>query len=335
MRKSGPDVPKYDPETGELVDAFELADSELKYPPHPSLIPMAKSALTTAAGLTRNEPSLAQGFARMFTPPNLAVMGAIFLMHVLLWPLQFVVSAGVFFLGLAIPAVLAAIASHYGNVVEDMGPFEKDDFPRPLRDIEWYGDIWVPFCNVFCSLLLCYWLLMPLSIELTTMQNLPPSVPILLMSVVAGLGTFVFPGVLLTLVGSGTSHNLRPDRVWSVISKCGAAYFFTTIVWMAAAGTYVWGFVGSSMAIAGAMNMTSGTHWYLRWRLVAPMLIVSIILMHYFCYCVAILYRVHHGEFPWVLQKHVRTPKGAGGFEVVAPPNRPQRKPRPVQVKPR
>jgi hypothetical protein len=322
-------VPKYDPETGELIDEFDLAKPR-QYAPDPASIPMAKRTLAYAVGVPRHEPSMVRGFPHMFTPPNLAVMGAIFLMHAFMWPLQFVVSAGVFFLGVGIPPVLLAIASHYGNVIEDMGPFEKDDFPRPLRDLEFYGDIWMPFCNWFGALLLSYWALMPLSIALVVRDDLPPAVPLLLTALVAGIGTFAFPAILLTLVGSGTPLNLRPDRVMKVISTCGAAYFYTTVVWIAAGATYLWGFVGSSMAVAAAMNMSSGSYWYLRWRILVPMLVLGIVLMHYFCYCVAMLYRMHHDAFPWVLQRHVPTVK-----PVVAPPNRPPRKPRPVQIKSR
>jgi hypothetical protein len=323
-------APRYDPETGELIDEHELA-SPRKYAPDPASIPMAKRTLAYATGTAHREPSMVRGFPHMFTPPNLAVMGAIFLLHAFLWPIQFVVSAGIFFLGVGIPPVLLAIASHYGNVVEDIGPFEKDDFPRPLRDIEIYGDIWMPFCNVFGSLLMCYFPLMPLAIVLATQDNLPPAVPILLMAIVAGLGTFIFPAILLTLVGSGTPVNLRPDRVMNVISRCGAAYFYTTVVWIVAGFIYLWGFLGSSMAVAAAMNFTTANHWYLHWRIMVPVLVLGIILMHYFCYCVAMLYRKHHDEFPWVLQRHIPTTKRA----VVAPPNRPPRKPRPVHIKPR
>jgi hypothetical protein len=324
-------APRYDPETGELIHAFEISDrlGGVKVP-DPDSIPMAhmSATLNYAVGMARHELSLVRGFAHMFSPPNMAVMLAIFLMHAFLWPVQFVVSAGVFFLGIAIPPILATISSHYGNVIEDMGPFEKDDFPRPLRDIEWYGDIWLPFCNLFGSLTICYWPMIPLSIALAVSPDLPPAVPVLMSAVFAGIGTFIFPAVLLTLIGSGTAMNLRPDRVAKVISHCGAAYFFTTTVWIVAGAAYLWGFVGSSMAIAASMNTSSSSHWYLRWVVVVPMLVAGIILMHYFCFCLAILYRAHHEEFPWVLQRHV-----SQGKTVVAPPNRPARKARAAPAK--
>ncbi|HEY8750979.1 MAG TPA: hypothetical protein VIM11_23545 [Tepidisphaeraceae bacterium] len=324
-------APRYDPETGELIHSFELSNRMGGViVPDPDSIPMAKASATLnyAIGGARHELSLARGFAHLFSPPNMAVMFAIFLMHAFLWPVQFVVSAGVFFLGIAVPPMMATIASHYGNVIEDLGPFEKDDLPRPLRDIEWYGDIWLPFCNLFGSLLICYGLMIPLSIILTSMPELPQAAPVVLAALVAGIGTFFFPAILLTLVGSGTPLNLRPDRVAKVISRCGPAYFFTTIVWIAAGVSYLWGFVGSSMAIASSMQSNGSGHWYLRWVLVVPMLAGGIILMHYFCYCVAMMYRAHHREFPWVLQRHVRASNA-----VVAPPKRPIRKPQAITGK--
>jgi len=84
-------MPKYDPETGEIIDELELADPS-EYAPHPASVPMAKRTLGYAVRMPRTEPSMLRGFPRMFTTPNLAVMGAIFLLHVFMWPLQFVVS---------------------------------------------------------------------------------------------------------------------------------------------------------------------------------------------------------------------------------------------------
>jgi TctA family transporter len=36
-------------------------------------------------------------------------------------------------------------------------------------------------------------------------------------------------------------------------------------------------------------------------------LIMGIFLMHYFCWVLGLLYRQKHEQFPWVLQRHVKT----------------------------
>lgn len=313
-------APKYDPDTGELINDFDVAAHD-QAGPHPSQIPMATPVLTYAAGTARHGPSLATAFVHLFTAPNMAVMFAIFCMHAFLWPVQFVVQQGIFFLAAAVPAMFIVIVAHYGNVIEDVGPHEKDDLPRPMRDLEWYDDIWMPFCSVFGAMIIAY--LPAIVLAGGLVRGVPhPLVQAVVVAALVGVGTFAFPAILLTLQAGGTALNLRPDRVLKTISKCGAGYFYVTVIGILAFATYFWGFAGTTAAMAMLMDRNNPVKWYVRWPVVAPMLAAGIVLMHYFCVCLGMLYRVHHAEFPWILQRHVSSKP-----RVVAPPRRPRRKP--------
>ena len=48
------------------------------------------------------------------------------------------------------------ILGHYAHIVEEIGVDGREEMPRLLRDMSFYGDIWIPLVNVFGSLMLCY-----------------------------------------------------------------------------------------------------------------------------------------------------------------------------------
>lgn len=315
--------PRYDPETGELIETIELQDSGHGAPIDPSTIPMARAVFNYASGQAARRPGFIRLFVDLLTPINLAVMLGVYGMHVLLWPLLMVVLAGIMLVVVAVPFVFGGILAHYGNVIEEFGPFERDELPRPLRDVGWYEDLWAPFCNVFCSLILCYGpiLLIPIA-----SHRIPMLRPIEWAVVVAcgGIGTFFFPAVLLTLQTSGTILNLRPDRVLAVIGACGRDYFVTLVVWVIAGGLYAWGWLGTTLAMVHLLNPLTLPGWLTSFALGAAVLGAAVFVMHYFCMAVGMLYRVHYDRFPWVLQRHVSTREP--GQTVGLPPSR--RRPR-------
>jgi hypothetical protein len=312
--------PKYDPETGELITEFDLRDDG---PAHvdPATVPMATATLNYASGQAANRPSFSRAFARLFTPPNLVVMFVIFCVHVLLWPIQFILAEGFFIIVAIEPIIIALILSHYGNVVEDIGPNDKDDLPRPLRDLEFHEDIWLPFCNVFASMMLSYWPILPLAIRLAQDQGHRTLLMGLVIFFVA-MGTFIFPAILLTLSGSGTILNLRPDRVLRVIGRSGAAYLLVMILWMIASVTYFWGFIGTALMCGRAMAGGPPPNVLLSSAVVVPALLAGILFMHYLCVCLGLIYRAHSHDFPWVLQRHQRTTQLP---PAPVPPRRPRR----------
>lgn len=301
------DSPRYDPETGELITPLELKPSEFE-PVNPATIPMALPALNYASGQTAGRVSFAHAVVHLLSPVNLMVMLAIYVMHVLLFPVMFVTFMGFFIVSIGLFIFIAALFAHYGNVIEDIGPFEKDELPRPVRDLHIYEDIWHPFSSVMASLVICYvpGIFLGTILAFNGHEDLGRVINLGWQA----MGTFFLPAILLSLQCSGTILNLRPDRVMGVISECGAGYLLAVVMWVLAAVTYLWGMVGSAMAMVASMGgSTPLPNWMISWAVVLPMLAVGIFLMHYFCVCLGLMYRVHHQAFPWVFQRHVSEKK--------------------------
>jgi hypothetical protein len=148
----------------------------------------------------------------------------------------------------------------------------------------------------------------------------PLSAPIALI-IAALVGTALGPAVLLTTNTSGSTLNLRPDRVLQVIRICGGHYPVAVLLWAIAWPAYLLGWWG----FFGAMSRSFGHEivlvWIVKgltgielqdlgifgnWMAVFPALLVGLYLMHYFCWLLGLMYKAHHAEFPWVLQRHVR-----------------------------
>jgi len=301
-------APRYDPETGELIQPHELKASD-EPQINPGSVPWARPAIGYASGTTARGASFTNGFVQLLTPGNLAVMIAVFFFfHVLTWPLVFVSFVGIGFFDLLIPVFFALVLSHYGNVIEDIGPMEKDELPRPLRDLGWYEDIWSPFVAMFGAMLICYGIWAPLPsivFDLTGAQWLIVPTAVLIYAA----GTFFLPAVMLTLQTSGTIWNLRPDRVLGVISACGPGYLLAVVTWVIATTTYLWGWTGTALALGSLMFSLNTPQWLTSWAFVLPALLVGIFSMHYYCLCLGLIYRAHHAQFPWILQRHIRTEK--------------------------
>ena len=299
--------PRYDPETGELITSFDVAEKNGNEADSDE-IPMAKPALNYATGEAANKHLFLKLFVNLLNPLNVAVMFAVFCVHLLLMPVLLVVFAGIMFLIVAIPFIGGAILAHYGNVIEDVGPHERDELPRPLRDVGWHEDLWSPFCHVFGSLMICY---APAFVLPGILHRFDVSDAgrLAVMFLLAAAGTLIFPAVLLTLQCGNTVLNLRPDRVAKVMSTCGKDYLFTLVAWIVAAPVYLWGFLGTTAALIEIMHPTGMSNWIISWTFTLPALAAGIFLTHYFCMCVGMLYRVHYDQFPWVLQRHERTIK--------------------------
>ena len=295
-------APKYDPETGELIRPIEVKRTEEEMV-DPASIPIAKATVNYASAGTVKPLSWWRIFFQLFMPLNLAVIFAILCVHVLIMPLFVVVMAGIYFLAAAVPVAYCLLFAHFGNVVEDIGPNQRDELPRPLRDLGWYEDIWSPLVGVMGSLVLCYG-----PAALVFLAHPSKTVMFAMLAVLGGIGTFLLPAVLLTLQTSGTSLNLRPDRLLAVINACGAGYFIAVVTWVISAVAYAWGWLGTNFAIIKAYGHDPGLpDWLVRWDITLPMLALGVFLMHYFCWGLGMLYRAHYSQFPWVLQHHEPT----------------------------
>jgi hypothetical protein len=138
-------------------------------------------------------------------------------------------------------------------------------------------------------------------------SHLPPWIAL----VIGGaIGTIIGPAVLLTTNTSGSSLNLRPDRVLAVMHICGRNYVGLMLLWLFTWPIYFFlGWIGFLLIMRDTFSL-SLTHSDIPggWFLTLPALVVGVFLMHWFSWYLGLIYKAHHAEFPWVLQRHVRDP---------------------------
>lgn len=313
-----PARPRYDPETGELIVALDVRPPAPD-PPPPKPLPMATLRNLTAEDLARSPQGL-RVLLELFRPLNLLVVG----LFAICISFLFVSILGAAIVPLCVVAsffLLMLVFSHIGNVIEDTGPLEKDELPRPLRDVNLAEDCSYPFGRVVLSLLAAYlpymmWTGMPI---LTWLASSVPATAPVIDAVrepaswgLLGLGTLFFPAILLTLCTSGGVVNLRPDRVLGVVRCAGFVdYSAAVLLW---AGIM---FLGN--VYTGLIMPVSVTWFLLILLLIAP--VIYSILGHGLGWLLGSIYRRHHDEFPWAYQ--IAEHRQHFGFPVMRAPKSP------------
>ena len=294
--------PRYDPVTGELIQPLGI-HSESKVPQDVSNLPVAKRVINYGSHAPPMEviPIGFSVFASLLLPVNLLVMGIMLLLHLGLMATTWV-TLMLPFTFLAPLVLLLLVVGHYAAVVDETGPTQRDELPRPLRDVNLYDDLWAPFCHMFSSWVLCYWPVFWLSVngfmKLIGLPQLVVLAPQITWPLLLGVGSLFFPAVLLTVSTSGTILNLRPDRVLGTIFCIGWRYLFLAILWVMGGGCLVAGQLG----VWGVKLNTP----YMAHVSTMLMLIAGIYLMHALCWLLGLEYRRHLEDFPWVLQRHTR-----------------------------
>lgn len=298
-----PAPPKYDPETGELIRPLDVKGG-MPQRIDPKTVPMAKRAVEYAGSdLARGYGILGIG-GQLLQPVNLFVMSIIVLFHVIFQPVILIMLAGIFFVAPLFIIGAGLLLAHYGNVIEDTGPGERDELPRPLRDAELYADIWHPFTCVAGAAMLCYW-----PVFFAWRGGLPLTVLLIL----AILGTFFLPAVLLTLSTSGTPVNLRPDRVVGVIGALGVRYFALVLLMSVAVTLYGLGLWRTQVDCAWMFmprrfsGFSAQVPWWFEHWFAYPAFLAGVFVTHWFCWALGAAYRGRHEQFPWVFQRHVAT----------------------------
>lgn len=299
------DRPKYDPETGELIRPLDVRKDPEK-DVNPVTIPIAKAALSYAGSDIAKPVSPWGAAVALLMPMNLVVMFFVFVTHLFSGVMAVVALQVLFFIVPAFLILQTLILSHYGNVIDDIGRNEADDLPRPLRDLSWYDDLWSPFVSMFGGFLISF--AVPISVLMSFGSQ--AGVPKVLMALIGMvIGTLIGPAVLLTTNTSGSTFNLRPDRLLHVIRICGWHYIVITVLWAIAWPVYFIGWMGFTASMLDTFSLT--LHRLLpdgSFLVTVPALLLGIYLMHWFCWYLGLLYRAHHKEFPWILQHHVRDP---------------------------
>jgi hypothetical protein len=337
--------PKYDPETGELIRPLDVRKDPQR-DVNPASIPMATASNTISyarVDLGRSVNPL-RLISELFMPMNLVVMFFIALMHVINGVI-FIAAIGLFFLWPVWVIYQSLLLAHYGNVIDDTGRNDQDDLPRPLRDLSFYDDMWSPFVQMTGALMIAYAIPMIALAALFDRTGLPVELAWLGGWVV---GAIAAPALLLTTNLSGSTLNLRPDRVLGVMRTCGLHYFGVVIAGAIAFPIYFVGWIGICVSLLDAfvgagsnvalllefvgIPESIARNVFLSWLIVPAALLVGIYLMHYFCWYLGLLYKAHHDQFPWVLQRYIRDPSKrprSTHADRLAGPGRPQRRSRP------
>ena len=293
-----PGAPKYDPDTGELVRPIHVRPVDQ---PDESNIPIAGRAIGYTSGDLAARHSPARILLELLLPVNLVVMLFILLAHVVAQMTLNIIIFGWF----ASLIIAGLIMAHYATVVEEVGPEDRDELPRPLRNASLGDDIWRPFCHFFLSLAACYW---PMVLAWYVGVADGNALRVSLVPVLFGLGGFLFPAVLLTATTSGAPlANLRPDRIFSIILKCGGGYLLSVISWLIASGLYLWLMVGYDMIPRQWLHANPWMAHLNHFAVVYLLIWIAIYTTHFFAWHLGLLYRRHHDRFRWALQRHVPT----------------------------
>ncbi len=298
-----PSKPKYDPVTGELIRPMQLARTDDMVPVE--AIPVAKpvQSLVYATGDAARRIDVRRILVDLCFPTNMVVMLFILVLHLLNQMATFALVGGFFFIAPVAVILSALILAHYGNTIDETGPEEMDELPRPIRGMSFSEDIWRPFVHVAGSLMICY----GPAVLVLTRTGLPPRLTAMLAIFFAVAGSLFLPAVLLTSATSGTLFNLRPDRLIGVIRAARGHYLISVFAWLLTIAAYVVATTGSLMMIvrlfapAGAAAAPATA----RPLFVYPLLMIAIFCAHFFCWHLGLIYRDRHAEFPWVLQRHV------------------------------
>jgi hypothetical protein len=322
-----PGAPKYDPETGELIRPLALKGDEYKRViPLPPVATLSYAQTPDEARIPMWKVPLA-----MFRPGNAVVILVIALAHLFNLGLWIPVGGGLFFAAFICLFIYMMVFANLAIIVEETGVYEKDEFPTPLRGLDWVDDIWKPFSHFFGAMMITYLPAWYASLRLGTAGQMTVAMPLLLG------GSFFFPAVFLTLCTSGSLWNLRPDRVLSVIGLSGLRYLWLVGVWGVAAFCYFSGLLSTSRYVANLMLMGSPMRGVaIPPEISFPLLLAGIVLLHLFCWQLGLLYRLYQPKFPWVLQRHIsdkklerRLPRRRPVYVRPAPPTAPD--PRPLK----
>jgi hypothetical protein len=332
-------TPKYDPVTGERIRPIELKR-------HPDVVDEAPLAVIPVASLGDGDGSgdqssgelvaipvhLAQGVGaqparsisyatgraarrhvgpatlalELLMPANAIVMFFVLLAYIAAGFATHLLWVGSLLIGIVSLQVLNIplwlILAHYGSVIEDTGPDAKDELPRPLRNLSLGDDIINPAVWWALAGFICYWPALVCALPRVPLSN---DVRPILVLMLALAGSVPLPAVLLTTVAGSTLENLRPDRVLGVIIHCGVEYLISI-------GAYLLAVLSAALVLIPppAVAVLVQNPVLIRLRepyFFMPLITVSVYLGHYFAWHLGLMYRAHHDDFPWILQRHVPT----------------------------
>jgi len=303
--------PRYDPVTGELIEAIDV-----KADPRPepvAAIPVADVAPTLEydRGVAPNATerlSLLAVYVRLLAPGNLIVW-VIVAVVALLNVLMLGTPVGLLYMFLLFPLVLLLLGGQLPCVVEETGYFDADELPRPLRNASLTEDAVYPTFKLGLAVV---WAWLPLWVVWFAWPAAPPLVWVGLLAA----GLLLFPAALLTAVLGGAYNNLLPHRVLPLMTLCGVRYWVAALTGgLGVVALLLW--LGLSASLTATMHQVllrpvgaAGVRQTLfalpTWVESAgavTLVFVASYLLHAFGWQLGLLYRRYHERFPWVLQK--------------------------------
>jgi hypothetical protein len=298
-----PKHPKYDPVTGELIVPMEIKRAVQAAPL------MAEAAVLGYEVKKRDgTPSFWLPFTEMFRLPNLIVCAIVSFMWMLVC---FLSGIHAVFTLLVFPVFLMLI-SHLANVIDETGPTGNDEIPRPLRGANLYEDMIRPLGQVMFAYALAS---APILLFNLYVRHLP-----LLANL--GLGVLFYiliPALLLTLITSGALNNLVPSRALSVIGASSWHYWVVALLGYVSTASFLFataiatdaGYSFLAIISKGQAAILGGNLFGVPQRLelfIAPIAVFgAMYLLHVFTWQMGMMYRLHHEQFAWVLQKADKT----------------------------
>ncbi len=333
-------APRYDPVTGERILPLALKDEpaqpvlslavevdldELDEPPLEA-IPVAgvvsaapavwPGAAARSLGYATNETTGHAASLRTLPVDLLARPGNATVLFFVFWfyvaaELMMAAEHALSFGGIAVPGLVVVLTNvplwfllaHYGCVVQDVGPEAIDELPRPLRNFSPAEDVVGPGVRVAVAILICYG---PMLI-VGGVTGLHPRAAAAATLLLGAVGSYGFPAVVLTLLTAGTVLNLSPGRVVGVIVQCGPQYVLSAVLAGATMALALAVVLGPS--VVPALEPVAFLHLFGRAVVMVPAIWVVMYVTHFFAWHLGLMYRAHHDGFPWVAQRHIRTPR--------------------------
>ncbi len=328
-------APRYDPETGERilplglkdeaaqpvlslaeeVDPAELAWAADDDTPMPvEAIPMATlvpgGSLGYATGSTGGGISLRTlPVDLLVRPGNATVLFFVFWFYVAAWVAKVILNAFALAV-LHVPTTSVAwlnvplwlLAAHYGCVVQDVGPDAIDELPRPLRNFAPAEDVIGPAVRVGAAGAICYGPMLVVAAA-TDLHGAGAAAALLL-----GVGgAYCFPAVVLTLLTGATVLNLSPPRVVGVMVRCGPQYALSAVLGVASLALTACVVLGPS--VLPVLAPLTFLRAFNNPATLVPAVAATMYVTHFFAWHLGLMYRAHHDTFPWLAQRHIRTPR--------------------------
>jgi hypothetical protein len=244
----------------------------------------------------------------LLQPANVMVMGFVFGIHLLIQALGLMTLLGAIPLALLALWLWLIVLAHYVIVIDETGPERRDEMPSVLRNVSLGDDFITPLWALLTSLAVCFGPAAVFS-RAAGWWNLPPGIVAVLALVMAALGAFFFPAVLLTTATSGSILNLAPQRVAGVIIAAPLKYVLSLVVLGVTVAIYAFGAGATGWLTVVGAGWATGTSMAL-WVAAGAgylALMIGIYGAHWFSWLLGKIYQEHHQQFPWVLQRHIST----------------------------